>query len=376
MGEEDAYKARICSRIGVHRIRSWNFVLCVMALSGISFGLYHTPYQLDKMEARRARSTVVHGYRERGEREPYCADLTSIYPGSIYIQPNDTDRYRWEPWRECRIKHFTTAELATCAATKRIALFGDSLLDDVGEAIHFKSGTNQTIYTPKEHVKGREVKWGTRSNRGYQLPGAAEPFLQSFWTPSVFHSDPTEGARRNASHALRTSDYVMIHHGVWDSGQACQGLHAFYHALKARITKMQALVKPGAVLILYDLHWLWPKQCLLHKGMNSKCYRWNPIGRVKNYRRAIRLAAACTGVRLFSDAGMTQNTPTHTTDGIHYNTHYVMFLKADLFLNGVCERDGAPPMQFNTLPPESCDELAALKDWEDDKLARDCPQWG
>ena len=301
----------------------------------------------------------------------YCASQEQIYPGRVYKTPTDNTSLVWVPSSGCKLQHFEPTDVNTCLSgpQKKIAFFGDSLLDDLADAIAVRGNGRHQYYAPAEDVEGRW--WKARPNRGYFLEGQETPFLEFFWTQSAFYNDPTDPSRKNASFAIRNADIVVLNNAMWDIGDSCQGVHAYYHALKARIEKVQSVVKPGALLVLYDLHWIWTKKiCSPKKG--GGCFVYNPIARVKHYRTALRLAAACSGVRLMSDTEMTKLIPLQTPDGVHFKTYEAKFMKADVFLNGICARGGQDPMEFPILPRASCNVTQHFIDWENSLAAESC----
>ena len=305
----------------------------------------------------------------------YCMSQEQIYPGRVYKTSKENNSFVWVPSSGCELHHFRPTDASAClnGLQKKIAFFGDSLIDDLADAIARRSNSRHEFYDPPEGIEGRW--WRPRPNRGFFLAGQTTPFLEFFWTQSAFYNDPTDPSRENASFAIRNADIVLLNNAMWDIGDSCQGVHAYYHALKTRVEKVQSVVKPGALLVLYDLHWIWPNQCAAHKGQDSKCFVYNPVARVKHYRTALRLVAACTGVRLMSDTDMTKFVPQHTTDGVHYDTDMVKFMKADLFLNGICTRGESAPMEFPILPRASCNVTQHFKDWENSRFARECRKW-
>eukprot|EP01061_Rhynchopus_euleeides_P015615 TRINITY_DN2659_c1_g1_i3.p2 TRINITY_DN2659_c1_g1~~TRINITY_DN2659_c1_g1_i3.p2 ORF type:complete len:378 (+),score=81.47 TRINITY_DN2659_c1_g1_i3:69-1202(+) len=313
---------------------------------------------------------------------PFCSSQEELYPGDVYT-PESRNDLQWEPAAPCRLLHFKQDEILDCFADTlagaRIVFVGDSLIDDLGSAIAQLAGAHHVVYDPPEDIPGRW--WKARPNRGHFLdmpqsprPGEPYPFLEFFWTPSTFYNDPTDHRRPNVSRAIREADIVLMNNAMWDIGDSCQNIFAFYHALKARIQRVQAAVKPGARVILHDLHWLWPNQCLIHKGQHSKCFIFNPVARVKHYRKAIRLAAACTGVHLFSDTEMTKHLPMRTDDGVHYDK-FVNLMKADIFLNSICSRNRDPPFTLPVPSEKKCLEVEHFKVWENDAYARTCRKW-
>ena len=302
----------------------------------------------------------------------YCASQDQIYPGRVYNTPADTTSLVWVPSSGCKLHHFNPTEVTTCLSGKKIAFFGDSLLDDTAEALAARANGRHEA-RDSEEVEGRW--WKARPNRACFLEGQETPFLEFFWTQSAFYNDPTDPSREKASFAIRNADVVVLNNAMWDIGDSCQGVHAYYHALKARIEKVQHVVKPGAMLVLYDLHWIYSRRTCTPKpdGEGSNCHTHNqPISRVGHYRTALRLAAACTGVRLLSDTEMTKLIPEHTPDGVHFKTWESKFMKADVFLNGICTRGGEAPMEFTIYPKESCNVTQPFIDWENSPSAEAC----
>ena len=158
------------------------------------------------------------------------------------------------------------------------------------------------------------------------------------------------------------------------------GLLPFYDALKARLLKVRAAMKPTSRLLLYDLHWIFHRRCLAKGGPHKMCFKCNNPQRVRAYRAALRLAAACTGTEFFSTAEVYKQMPAHTNDGIHYDRS-LWTMESNVLLNGLCMRDGAPPMRFNN--PVTCvgeakggEEAAQLQRWQaelsPDVLGCDC----
>ena len=301
----------------------------------------------------------------------YCASQDQIYPGRVYNTTADTSSLVWVPDSNCKLHHFHPTEVTTCLTDlqksgKKIAFFGDSLLDDLADAITARS-KGRHVWGESEDVEGRW--WKARPNRACFLTEET-PFLEFFWTQSAFYNDPTDPSREKASNAIRTADIVVINNAMWDIGDSCQGIQAYYHAMKARIEKVQHAVKPGALLVLYDLHWIWTKKICNAEGKN--CFVYNPIERVKHYRTALRLAAACTGVRVLTDTEMTKLIPQQTSDGVHFQPYEAKFMKADVFLNGICTRGGETPMEFTVYPKASCNVTQHFIDWENSPTAESC----
>ena len=304
----------------------------------------------------------------------YCTSQDQIYPGNVYRTPAETASLEWVPSSGCKLHHFNPTEVATCLSGKKIASFGDSLLDEMAEGITFRVNGRRDV-RDSEEVEGRW--WKARPNRGCFLEGQETPFLEFFWTQSAFYNDPTDPSREKASFAIRNADIVLVDNAMWDIGDTCQGVYAYYHALKARIEKMQSVVKPGAMLVLYDLPYIWTHKVCTPRpdGEGSNCHVHNqPKERVAEYRTALRLAAACTGVRVLTDTEMTKHIPTHTADGVHYHTWESKFMKADIFLNGICTRGGQAPMEFTVYPKASCNVTQHFIDWETSPTAGSCPR--
>ena len=306
----------------------------------------------------------------------YCASQDQIYPGRVYNTPAETTSLVWVPDGDCKLHHFSPTEVTTCLSDlqksgKKIAFFGDSLLDDLADAITARAH-GRHVWLDSEDVEGRW--WKARPNRACFLPEQETTFLDFLWTQSAFYNDPTDPSRENASFAIRNADIVLINNAMWDIGDSCQGVQAYYHAMKGRIEKVQHAVKPGALLVLYDLHWIWTKKICTPKpnGQGSNCFVYNPIERVKHYRNALRLAAACTGVRVLTDTEMTKLIPQQTSDGVHFQPYEAKFMKADVFLNGICTRGGVAPMEFTVYPKESCNVTQHFIDWENSPTAESC----
>ena len=314
---------------------------------------------------------IISGEVPDAPEAAYCASQDQIYPGNVYKTPADTSSLVWVPSAGCKLHHFNPTEAATCLSGKKIAFFGDSLLDDMAHAMNVRANGRHE-FRPDENIAGRW--WKARFNRDFYLEGQ-EPYLQFFWTQSAFYKDPTDFSRENASAAIRNADIVVLNNGLWDIGASCQGVFAYYHAMKVRIEKVQSVVKPGAMLVLYDLPYIYTKKVCTPKpdGEGSNCQVHNqPKERVAEYRTALRLAAACTGVRVLSDTEMTKHIPSHTPDGVHYVTFESKFMKADVFLNGICTRGGQAPMEFTVYPKESCDATKHFMDWEYSPSAQLC----
>ena len=317
---------------------------------------------------------IISGEVPDAPEAAYCASQDQIYPGNVYNTTADTSSLVWVPSTGCKLHHFNPTEAATCLSGKKIAFFGDSLLDDTAHAIVLRAN-GRYEWPSTEDVKGRW--WKARPNRECFLAGQETPFLEFFWTNSAFYNDPTDPSREKASFAIRNADVVLLNNAMWDIGDSCQGVYAFYHAMKARIEKVQSVVKPGAMLVLYDLPYIWTKKVCTPRpdGEGSNCHVHNqPKERVALYRTALRLAAACTGVRFLSDFEMTKHIPSHTNDGVHFSTFEARYMKADVFLNGICTRGGQAPMEFTVYPKASCNVTQHFIDWENNPLAGSCPR--
>ena len=318
---------------------------------------------------------IITGELPDAPEAAYCTSQDQIYPGNVYSTPAETTTFQWVPSTGCKLHHYSRTEVVECLTGKKIASFGDSLLDEMAQGIDFRVNGRRDKGRPKEPVEGRW--WKARYNKDSYIEGQDTPYLRFFWTNSAFYNDPTDFSRANASAAIREADIVLLNNAMWDIGDSCQGVYAFYHALKARIEKVQRVIKPGTMLVLYDLSYVWTKKVCTPKpdGEGSTCHVHNqPKSRVAEYRTALRLAAACTGVRVLSDFEMTKHIPTHTGDGLHYHTWESKFMKADVFLNGICTRGGQAPMEFTVYPKEKCDVTQHFIDWENSPSAETCPR--
>eukprot|EP01061_Rhynchopus_euleeides_P026958 TRINITY_DN43889_c0_g1_i1.p1 TRINITY_DN43889_c0_g1~~TRINITY_DN43889_c0_g1_i1.p1 ORF type:complete len:442 (+),score=119.20 TRINITY_DN43889_c0_g1_i1:65-1327(+) len=310
-------------------------------------------------------SEVQYDVRVRDSSEPYCALNSEIFPGAVHDHTNTSDYY-WEPEGKCRLKRFTTAEARACTKNINIAFYGDSLMDDLSSGFATKIGA-EIVSHQRESADGLH----SRINKAHLVNGTRgeEVASQFFWTHSVFALDPTnETMRPNASQALRAADVAVLHHSTWDMGLTCQGLFQFYSALTTRLQRMREVMKPGARLVLYDLHWIWNRRCLAENGPNAKCFKCNKPARARGYRAALHLAAACAGAEMFSTAELYKHMPAHTNDGIHYESS-LWSMESDVLLNGLCHRGDTAPMTFNT---GTCNQRAAMREWRKNTEAVDC----
>ena len=293
-------------------------------------------------------------------RTRFCRNAHELFPGRAYV---DGDIARWCP-DSCKIEHFTVKTTRKCLADRShsIALYGDSLLNGIGLALAFKGNLSFMKHDEENIVPARA--WRARNNHILKIPDSNNEVVQFYWSQAAHLMDPTDAVLRcNASNGLRSAGLVLLHHSIWDMGIACVGVVPFYRALKTRILKMKRAMRKGARLVVFDLHWLALGKCVEVFGSRGKCIVNNSGPRLAAFREAIRMAASCTGTEVFSDTELTRSFPSHTYDGIHYESPRDYHMQADLLLNAVCHRDGGstPPLGFT--PPAQCTETKTIAKW-------------
>ena len=299
-----------------------------------------------------------------------CTNNADVFPGAVY-QNGTVNDTRWEP-DACTLKHFSVSEGRECLrqGKQRFAFFGDSLMD--GVAIGFGQKSNLTMVRYDLEEVG---DMHSRYNNAWFLDNMTEPIAEFYWTQSAFLMDPSDAtARPNASHALRSADVIVLHHSLWDMSLTCRGVISFYKALKRRIHTYQRTAKPGARIIVFDLHWLFPGRCVVKYGLEGRCFRWNRLDKTVAYREALRLAAACTGVELYSNIGIYKAMPQFTRDGVHFEVPPVMNLESDVFMNGICRRGNSPPMTFVQPEHYGCNEDTMIDKWISHPRTLVCPK--
>ena len=291
---------------------------------------------------------ITNGTKARPPGTPFCSNNAQIFPGKLYSTDGTIPNLVWEPDAECKLKHFDVASSRECLTKRgsKFVMLGDSLVRGLSEGMAHKLNTTLQIRDKEYDVRG--VHLSTRPNTAvYITPNATDAVMEFYWTQSSFLMDPLDAAvRKKCEHAVTTADYVFLHHGTWDLGATCLGVLPYYHALKARILQLKRGVKEGTPVAFFDMHYLYQGKCVEKYGVTGKCFAYNTDEKVKVYREATHLAAACTGTRVYSNLDIYKAMPHYTKDGVHYAKGPVFELEMDVFLNAMCPRDGSPPMSF------------------------------
>eukprot|EP01059_Diplonema_ambulator_P001640 TRINITY_DN1139_c0_g1_i24.p1 TRINITY_DN1139_c0_g1~~TRINITY_DN1139_c0_g1_i24.p1 ORF type:complete len:981 (+),score=308.39 TRINITY_DN1139_c0_g1_i24:184-2943(+) len=268
---------------------------------------------------------------------------SDLFPGTL-------EDSTWRP-EKCTFAEYTPDMMMECLRAVPYLSIGDSL--------------GEQVYT---YIRDELKKAGY----GEDVP------MRQVWSPSTsvpyFQSD-RNGKNQN-DFMTQVAEFATISIGAWDIGVHWCGTDEFYDGLKAKVLKYKALLKPGARLALYNIHYIYPDKC----GEKSTwCRTCNPIGKVTAYREIVQMVAACTSTGLLDTYPITKEGRNSSIDGLHYRNQVVK-PKANIVMNMMCGSDVKGNNKLGLWYPNiECNEAEAKARWRRDPVANvhseGCPDY-
>ena len=346
----------------------------VVFVTGVAVGVQRFRWQERHAQRRQRRETnnvnTINQASAHDSTTEYCDGTTlPIYPGQVYLPPDldPTDMrnggsLRWEPLH-CKIKHHSIKSARECLiqSNKTMLFFGDSLMYGLTLGLHFGAGMSKQLVN-KSHY-----------NFNMYVPGEEENLnpIRFSWLNTVTKGDPSnEETDPGRAKWIREADIIFLHHGLWDIGKYSEGVLNFYQGLKKRVAKIKAGMKPGARLVIYELHKILRDNCMEYY---DECYRCNPDDKVAAYREALQTVAACQDVYTYSTYDVGDRLRAQSLDGNHFDGA-VHSVEKDILLNHLCGWDNvsdAIPFTKRTV----CNEEENIKKWAstpDALIGREC----
>ncbi|KAJ9469209.1 hypothetical protein DIPPA_02307 [Diplonema papillatum] len=279
----------------------------------------------------------------------FCQTNDDLFPGKLFM-PNRR-RKSWLP-DHCKFRQLEYMNVPKCFAGKKLVFLGDSLTRDIVRKIArmaLLQDKPMHWFTPEE--KGPAYKdvseLGQVYGHFYNIKDNGK--FEFYWSAAALYDGSLNYTRTQA--AIAEADLVWIGSGAWDMGVLHVAPEKYFDLMSARVGRIAKMVKPGAEVVLFPMHWLHLERC----PVGRKCRLCNSHAKAAVFRDALRTVAACHQLSVVETTGITKVAANFTKDGIHYDRD-ISLIQADVIVNHICS-------SFALSKPRACDVSAAKERW-------------